>query len=341
MKTYKHLWNEFISPENFDLAAKKAVRGKRSRMSTRAFLRRRTKKLDRLRDILQRGEYKTGRYRVFIIYEPKKRNIYMLPLYPDHIVHHALMNILAPIWMKIFCTDSFACIPGRGLHLASQRCVAHIRKNKYVLQCDIRKFYPSIRHDIMKKIVRKKISDPRILEILDDIISSTGDNVGMPIGNLTSQWMGNLYLNELDTFVKQQLHARCYIRYCDDFCIFSNDTRELVRYRDEIEKFIGEHLGLFFSKSFIKPTRVGVNFIGYRHFADYIVLTRAGAKKMRRRIKEIIAAPKISPRMRSRFAALSGWLAWCCGNNLRLRFRDTIRTNTDPNFSHFARVYLK
>ncbi|MBD5400162.1 reverse transcriptase [bacterium] len=340
MKTYKHLWDEFISAENFDLAARKAVRGKRGRISTQKFLRRRTRKLARLREMLERGEYKTGRYRIFTIYEPKQRQIYMLPLYPDHIVHHALMNILAPIWIKIFLADSYACIPGRGLHPASQKCVSHVRKNKYVLQCDISKFYPSIRHDIMKKIIRKKISDKRMLALLDDIITSAGGDVGMPIGNLTSQWMGNLYLNELDIFVKHHLRARHYIRYCDDFCIFANDTRELARYRDEIAEFIRDNLDLHFSKAFIKPTAVGVNFIGYRHFANHIVLTRVGARKMRRRIQSVINNAEISACMRGRIASLSGWLGWCCGQNLRRRFYGMISNATDGVFARFFRAYF-
>jgi len=340
MKTYKHLWDDFISPENFDLAARKAVRGKRSRKSTYYFLRRRTRKLARLREMLMRGEYTTGRYRIFTIYEPKKRNIYMLPLYPDHILHHALMNILAPIWQKIFIHNSYACIPGRGLHAASKKCVEMVRRNKYVLQCDIRKFYPNINHQIMMKIVRKKIADKRILALLDNIINSTDGDTGMPIGNLTSQWLGNLYLHEMDMFVKQNLHAREYIRYCDDFCIFGNDIGQLVEYREKIEQYLATELRLHFSKAFIKPTAIGVNFIGYRHFGRYIVLTKAGARKMRRRITKIARHPAVSEKMRSRLTSLRGWSEWCCARNLRRHFYDIVQRSVDDNFLRFFRKYF-
>ncbi len=338
MKTHKHLWEQFISPENLDLAARRAVRGKRGRRSTRRFLRHRAQRLEKLREMLIRGEFTTGKYRIFTIFEPKKRNIYMLPLYPDHLVHHALMNILAPIWQNLFISDSYACIPGRGLHTASQRCVAMLRKNRYVLQCDISKFYPSINHDIMMKIIRRKISDPRILALLHDIVYSTEGQRGMPIGNLTSQWMGNLYMNDLDMFVKHNMRVKNYIRYCDDFCIFDNDREKLVRYKKILQEFLARELDLRFSKAFIKNTNEGVNFIGYRHFKNHVVLTRAGAKKMRRKILNLARHPEISPNSKSCIAAFWGWTRWCCCKNMRRRINEMVEQNAPPEFAHFFKM---
>lgn len=339
MKTHKCLWSQFISPENFEIAAHKALLGKRSKYSAKRFWRRRDAKLKQLRDALENGTFKTGRYRIFTIYEPKQRDIYMLPLYPDHIVHHALMNILAPIWQKMFIHDSFACIPGRGLHAASNRCAEMARKNKYVLQCDIRKFYPSINHDAMMRIIKRKISDRRILNLLEDIVRSMPPPRGMPIGNLTSQWLGNLYMNELDMFVKHQMHIRNYIRYCDDFCVFSNDPHELLKIRAMLVDWLEQNLELRFSRAFVKPTSHGVDFIGYKHFPTHIILTRAGVRKMRRKILQIIAHPDISRHTESQLDSFRGWMGWACCHNLRRRFRNAAE-KTSPEFSRFFNRHI-
>ncbi len=340
MKTHKHLWDEFISAENFEIAAAHALRGKKSKISAKNFMRRRPRKLARLRESLQNGTYTTGRHRIFTVYEPKKRNVFMLPLYPDHIVHHALMNILAPIWQKLFIKDSYACIPGRGLHTASHRCMQMLRRNKYVLQCDIRKFYPSINHEIMMKILRRKITDKRLLKILENIVRSVDTERGMPIGNLTSQWMGNLYLNDLDMFVKHNMRVRDYIRYCDDFCLFADDRETLRRYRDTLREYLGTELDLVFSKAFIKPTDAGINFIGYRHFKEYVGLTKAGAKKMKRKMRTLIKHTDISPHTRSQLAAFSGWMQWARCDNLRRKFRADARQTKDSAFIRFFNKYL-
>jgi len=340
MKTHKHLWDEFISAENFEIAADHALRGKKSKKSSKKFMRRRPQKLARLRAALVAGTFKTGRYRIFTVYEPKKRNVFMLPLYPDHIVHHALMNILAPIWQRMFITDSFACIPGRGLHSASHRCMQMLRRNKYVLQCDIRKFYPSINHDIMMKILRRKISDRRMMAVLENIVRSVDGPRGMPIGNLTSQWLGNLYLNDLDMFVKHHMHVRDYIRYCDDFCLFADDRETLRRWRDTLREYLGQELDLVFSKSFILPTDAGINFIGYRHFKTHVVLTKAGARKMKRKMRGLIAHMDVSARTRSRLAAFSGWLKWARSHNLRRKFRHDAAATGNSHFISFFNKYL-
>lgn len=340
MKTHKHLWSQFISSENFNLAAHRALLGKKSKYSARRFLRNRDARLQRLRDALERGTFKTGRYRVFTIYEPKQRDIYMLPLYPDHIVHHALMNVLSPIWQKMFISDSFACIPGRGLHAASHRCTEFIRKNKYVLQCDIRKFYPSINHDIMMQIIKRKISDKRILELLENIVRSMPPPCGMPIGNLTSQWLGNLYMNDLDMFVKHGLHIKNYIRYCDDFCIFGDDATELVRLRAILTQWLRENLGLTFSRAYIKPTSAGVNFIGYRHFRTHVILTRAGVRKLKRKMRQIIAHADVSEHTQSQLVSYSGWMQWACCHNLRRKLCIQTANTTEPKFSRFFNKHI-
>ena len=215
MKRYKNLWDKFVSMENLNLAAKKAVKSKKNKKLVKYFLKHQEELLRKLQDDLMTGRFRTSEYVVRTIYEPKKRNIYILPLYPDHVVHHAIINVVGPIWQAGFVKDSFACIPGRGLHSASSHVMRFVRKYKYVLQCDVRKFYPSINHEIMFDIIKRKICDDRLLNVLRDVIYSVGGETNLPIGNLTSQWMGNVYLNKMDHFIKEVLRCHAYVRYCD------------------------------------------------------------------------------------------------------------------------------
>lgn len=332
MKRYKNLWEQFVSMENLELAAKKAVQSKKSKWTTKRFLKNKQQLLAQLQKMLIDGTFKTSKYKIIKIFEPKERLIYILPLYPDHIVHHALINILGPIWQSTFVWDSYACIPGKGLHKASQTIMRFVRRNKYVLQCDIRKFYPSINHDVMMDIIKKKIADKKLLAVLQNIIYSCGDESNLPIGNLTSQWMGNVYLNELDHFVKEQLRCRDYIRYCDDFCLFANDTGVLHRFQEKLNDFVQGRLKLCFSKSSIYPVARGVTFIGYRHFRKFIMLRKCGARKIRRRIMNIAKYNDFSDLAVGRLAAYYGWTKWCCSHNLLMKICGNVNQMSNKSY---------
>lgn len=310
MKTYKNLWDKFISRENFDLAVKKAVKSKKSKHSVQRFLKNRDELIEKLRHDLIMGKYRTSQYKTFTIFEPKKRVIYKLPLYPDHIVHHAIINILGPIWQSFFINDSYACIPGHGLLGASQKTMQFMRRNKYVLQCDIRKFFPSINHEIMMNIIQHKIHDRRLLNVLNEIVWSVGGNTNLPIGNLTSQWMGNLYLNELDQFVKHNLRWRDYIRYCDDFCLYGNDKSELHDAAIKLQDFIHNKMDMVFSKCIVRRTKDGISFIGYRHFKDFILIRKNTARKLKKRIFNIINHHDFNDKSVGQLAAAFGWTKW-------------------------------
>ena len=315
MKRYKNLWESFISMENLELAAKKAVKSKKSKWQTKVFEKNKHELLLKLQKSLQDGTFTTSGYRLRKIFEPKERTIYILPLYPDHIVHHALINILGPIWQRGFISDSYACIPNKGLHKASIRIMDFVRRNKYVLQCDVRKFYPSINHEIMFNIVKHKVGDKKLLRVLHDIIWSCGADSNLPIGNLTSQWMGNVYLNELDHFVKEKLRCCDYIRYCDDFCLFGNDKIILHQYKKNIEQFLWNRLKLRFSKSVVFQVKRGVAFIGYRHFKKFTMLRKYGAYKMKKYIMNIVLHNDYSEHAIGQLAAYHGWAKWCCSRN--------------------------
>ena len=311
MKRYKNLWEQFISMDNLELAAAKAVKSKKNKKDVQWFLTHKNELLKKLQDDLINNRFTTSKYKIRTIFEPKQRDIYILPLYPDHVVHHALINILGPIWQSTFIHDSYACIPGRGLHVASQRVMHFVRKYKYALQCDIRKFYPSINHQVMFNIVKKKIGDEKLLNILHDIIFSVGDDTNLPIGNLTSQWMGNVYMNEFDHYVKEQLQCRAYIRYCDDFIVFSDDKSWLHKIKIFMEMFLFRKLKLLFSKSSVYPTRRGVPFIGYRHFKRFILLRKVSAHKILKQISNIVKWCDTGKKSVGHLAAFHGWVHWC------------------------------
>ncbi|MDR0803461.1 MAG: RNA-directed DNA polymerase [Rickettsiales bacterium] len=319
------LWNEFISESNFNHALHRASAARQAKPAVARFLENAAANLEKVRQTVSRGEFRTSEYRTMEITDPKRRTIYILPFAPDRIIHHAVMNIMAPIWTKLFIRDTFACIPGRGLCSADIRTMTFCRKNEFALKCDIAKFYPSITHDILWRIVRKYTPCPEIAEILRDIIYSVGGGKNLPIGNLCSQWLGNLYLNELDQFVKRELKCESYLRYCDDFLLFSNDKKQLAEWREKIRAFLNDKLQLRFSKCEIMPVRCGVDFIGYRHFADFILMRKRTLKKLRKRIVRIgnmtqIPAARLD-KIRGQVSAANGWLKHANTYNLRKKLR--------------------
>ena len=162
----------------------------------------REQNIQELHHQLMEGTFRTSPYDIFKIYTPKERDIYRLPYYPDRIVHHAVMNILEPIWCSIFTADTYSCIKGKGIHAAARKLKQYLREDppgtRYCLKIDIRKYYPSIDHDILKQIIRRKIKDRRLLALLDEIIDSAE---GVPIGNYLSQYFANLYLAYFDHWI--------------------------------------------------------------------------------------------------------------------------------------------
>ena len=225
------------------------------------------------------------------------------------------MNIAEPIFESLFIHDSYACRVGKGTHRGSDRTMQLVRRYKYALKCDISKFYPSVRHDIMKQILRRKIKDAGVLWLFDAIIDSVAGGKNLPIGNYCSQWLGNLYLTELDKFVKEKLKFKGYIRYCDDFALFSDSKRELREVRDTLREWLWRQLGLIFSKcNIIDLKREGLDFLGYRHYADVRLLRKKTMKNTIRRLLKLpglFKAGKISEEhLRSSIASSKGYFAY-------------------------------
>jgi retron-type reverse transcriptase len=255
VKTYNRLFNKIVSFENLLSAARKAQKGKRFKKATALFNLNLEKELLRLQEELNQGTYRHGGYYDFFIYDPKQRLISAAP-YRDRVVHHALCNVIDPIFDRTFIFDSYACHNGKGTHKAVDRYTAFARKNKYVLKCDIKKYFYSIDHQILMAAVKRKIRCKKTLNLIREIVSSRKDagiidyfaaddlftpylrKRTIPIGNLTSQFFANVYLNGFDHFVKQQLKCRHYIRYVDDFVALGNSKAQLYKIKARMQEYL-------------------------------------------------------------------------------------------------------
>lgn len=328
MKRLGRAWEQIISVENLRVALYKAAKGRKRLWQVKRILRHEDYFLEKLHNLLESGNYRTGSYKSKVIYEPKERIIHSLPFYPDRVVHHAIINILGPYWETLFINESYACRKGKGQHSGSLKCSEFVRRNSYVLKCDISKFYHNIDHEIIKRILKRKIKDKKVLSLLYEIIDSSNtckalkSGVGMPIGNLISQWLGNIYLNELDMYIKHELHIHDYVRYCDDFVLFSNDKNVLNVAAIKIRNFLQGKLHLRMSKCNLFPATHGVDYLGYRHFAKYVLLRKSTAKRIKRRLFGIAHGIKIGhlrlQRALGQLASAMGWLRWANTGNFKL-----------------------
>ena len=320
MKRHGNLWDKITDPENIQKAYKKARRCRSKFESVQRFEKNEKDNLKAIRESLLNKTFRTAKYTTKVIYEPKKRIIYILPFAPDRIVQHALVSVIEPIFEKTFIDDSYACRKGKGQHSGSKRTKEYVKRNKYCLKCDIRHFYPSINHNILMSLLEHKIKCKNTLWLLHDIVYSFEGPTNSPIGNLTSQLFGNLYMNELDKYVKHELKIKDYIRYCDDFCLFHDDKEVLKDAAKKIEKFLAERLKLTLSKCDLFRTYRGVDFLGYRQFPEYTLLRKSTAKRVKRRLKKLpgqLANKEISLESYcSSVASTYGWLKWADTYNL-------------------------
>lgn len=322
MKRHGNLFEKITAQDNIYTAYRLARRGKGRMANVRRFAKDEAASLERIRDMLICKTFHTQQYQEKIVFEPKRRTIYVLPFYPDRIVQHALMRVVAPIWQALFIADTYACIQGRGIHAGSRRTMEFVRRNAFCLKCDIRSFYMTVDHEILLSIIRRKIKCPDTLWLLEDIVRSFPGGKNVPIGNLTSQWFGNLYMNELDRYVKETLKIKDYLRYCDDFCLFHDDKAVLRDAAQAITAFCADRLKLKLSKCDLFPVSRGVDFLGYRHFRDYILLRKSTAKRVKRRLLRLpgqLEAGNVSPEtFRSKVASAWGWMRWANTHNLAL-----------------------
>jgi len=244
-----------------------------------------------IQEQLKAKTYKTSQYTVFTRRDQgKERVIYRLPYFPDRIVHHCIMQVVEPIWSKVFIRDTYSSLKNRGVHDGVRRVHKALAIDhdgtKYCLKMDVKKFYPSINHVVLQRIIRNKIKDPDLLWILDEVIKSNPD--GVPIGNYLSQYFGNLYLTGLDHWIKETLRCKHYFRYCDDLVILHEDKEFLHKARVEIEEKLKELKLTLKSNWQVFPVDVrGVDFLGYRFYKTHTLLRKRVAKQMVKRLTAV------------------------------------------------------
>ena len=283
-KKVGNLFDKVLDIENLRSAFYKAAKGKHYQRRVRRIENNLDYYLHELQRMLESQTFTTSPYHTKTIYEPKVRIIYVLPFYPDRIVQHALMNIMEPYFESWFYDHSLACRKGKGIHSGSHMTMKYVKNYRYCLKGDFSKFYPSMRHDFIKSLLVHKIKDSRVLWLFGNIVDSLEGERNIPIGNYVSQWLGNLYLNEFDRYCYEKLHVRNYVRYCDDFVVFSDDKAFLRQCSTAMEDFVEDRLGLTFSKLNLFPVTQGVDFLGYRHFPDRLLLRKSTAVRIKRRL---------------------------------------------------------
>lgn len=296
-KTCSYIFDQIASFDALHAAYVRARRGKRQRPEVTRFEQNLEGNLIQLQNELVWGEYRTGRYRYFEVTEPKRRLVAALP-FRDRVVQHAIHAAIEPIWESRFIFDSYACRPFKGSHRGADRAQAMMREVKRrhgrvcAYKADIAKYFANIDHGILKQLLRKSLACGRTLEFLDEIIDSQDVACGIPIGNLTSQLFANIYLHELDKYVKFYLRERYYLRYMDDFVVLHHDKRHLAIVRNEIEAFLDKELRLQTnSKSQIFPISLlrgrPLDFLGYRIWPTHRKLRKNSVNRMRRRLKSL------------------------------------------------------
>jgi retron-type reverse transcriptase len=311
VKTYRNLYPRVHDFENLCLAYRKARKGKRGRPEVAEFEFFLEDNLVQLQDELAARTYRHGAYRSFTIHEPKRRLISAAP-FRDRVVHHALMRIIEPIFERTFIHDSYANRAGKGTHRALDRAQQFAQQHRHVLPCDVKQFFPSIDHEILRGILARKIADPDVMWLVDRILESgvgvlseeyemvyfPGDDLfaagrrrGLPIGNLCSQHWANTYLNELDQFIKRELKVRCFVRYVDDMLLFGDDKSQLWRWRAAVVKKLAElRLTLHPNRAQPRPVAEGVPFLGFVVYPTHRRLKQRKGIAFQRKLRGLLAA---------------------------------------------------
>ena len=317
MKRVTNLYDTISSLENLRLAYNKARQGKARTYGVRMFDKHTDRNLQNLHNELTLGKYRTSEYSIFTIFEPKERIIYRLP-FRDRVVHHAIMNVLENIWVPIFINNTYACVKGRGIHGAlkhMKRDLKDVGGTQYCLKMDIRKFYPSVDHSILKTIIRKKLKDERLLNLLDEIIDSAP---GIPIGNYLSQFFANLYLSYFDHWLKEEKGVRYYYRYADDMVILHQNKQHLQNLLAEISIYMANELNLQLKRNYqVFPVDSrGIDFVGYVFFHTHILMRKSIKKRFCRRAAKINKLDLDPANYKQRVASWLGWAKHCNCKNL-------------------------
>ncbi|MCD4760112.1 reverse transcriptase/maturase family protein [archaeon] len=347
MKAYRNLYQRICSYKNLELAFKKAKKNKGNLPYVIEFEVNLKENLLQLQKELKSLTYKPRKLKRFIIRDPKTRIIHSSN-FRDRVIHHAIVNILEPIYEKIFVYDSYASRINKGSHKAVERFEEFKRKvsennllvrvaktrnqiKGYVLKADIKKYFDSVDHTVLLDIISRNIKDNKVIWLIKQILDNFDAKIkgkGVPLGNLTSQFFANVYLNELDYFIKHNLKAKYYIRYVDDFVILHEDKEILEKYKIKIEKYLKTlKIELHPDKSDIKSLKNGITFLGYRIYGKHRLLRKSNLRKFQREFDEMLAMGVIVPFTIAK--SLQGWFGYAqWANTYKLRKRMVKEVNS-------------
>jgi RNA-directed DNA polymerase len=339
MKSYKNIYFLICKYENLFLAWRKARKHKTKKQYVLDFEKDLVQSIVTLQNELLLHSYRPKPLKTFTLRDPKTRKISVSD-FRDRIIHHAICNLIEPIFEEVFISDSYANRKGKGTLAALKRLKSFMKKvskNKtiihkfgkkrifrgFYLKGDIQRYFDSINHEMLLKIINKRIKDKRLLHLIKTILSNNNPNlVGLPLGNLTSQFFANVYLNELDQFVKHKLKAKYYIRYVDDFVILHSDESKLAEFKEKIGDFLQTKLliNLHPEKSLIKPISRGIEFLGFRNFYDYRLLRKRNIRRTYGKLRDLERKYKLGEiGYDTVYDYLEGWSAYVSHSNTHKR----------------------
>ena len=277
--------------------------------------------LSKIQDMLLNKTFRNSRYTTFMkLDSTKEREIFKLPYFPDRNVHHCIVQVLEPIWMKTLIADTYSSLKGRGIHKGVKRIKSVLKDREnttYCLKMDVRKFYPSIDHDILKSVLQRKVKDPDVMWILDEIIDSTD---GVPIGNYLSQHFGNLYLSGFDHWMKEEQGCKYYFRYCDDVVILHGSKEHLSDLRMKVSEYLETNLKLQLKDNWqVFPVDVrGIDFLGYRFYHTHTTLRKSTATRFKQTISKIKSSNRKTIGMINSIMSYNGWMKYADCHNLKM-----------------------
>ena len=317
MKRIGNLYDQVCSLENLYLAYNKAKQGKAQSYGVKFFEKNLEININQLHAELVSETYKTSEYSIFTITDPKERLVYRLP-FRDRVVHHAIMNSCEHIWVTVFIQNSYACIKNRGIHGVLKhlkRDLKDIENTQYCLKLDIKKFYSTIDHVILKSIIRRKIKDTKLLNLLDGIIDSAP---GVPIGNYLSQFFANLYLSYFDHWIKEDKQVKYYYRYADDMVILSPDKPYLHNLLADINDYMKDKLNLEVKGNYqVFPVESrGIDFVGYVFYHSHILMRKSIKVRFCRKAAKLNKKELDTKTYKMQISPWLGWAKHCNSKHL-------------------------
>jgi RNA-directed DNA polymerase len=293
MKRKGNLFETLYSFENLHEAFKKAFRGSGRTQEACQFHFHLEPELLKLRDELKSNTYRPAIYRYFKTFDPKERTISVAP-FRDRVVHHGIVRVLEPVFEPTFIFDSYATRKGKGTHRAVKRAQKFMGSGFHYYKADVRKYFDSVDHDVLLGLVCRKIKDGKVLELVERIIRNSDVSrglacgKGLPVGNLTSQFFANVYLNPLDHLVKDEMGVKCYIRYMDDMVFFADSSAYLKEVMEKLKIFLKDELKLSLNprSTFLNSRRNGLPFLGFRIFPRLVRVKRENLKRVKGKLKK-------------------------------------------------------